>query len=276
MWRDLYLKFFKSGNPARLYIGLNVLLFFIPALLGVVFTLSGHPGWLNRQIQEYMAFPASLDQFPLRAYTVITYAFFHAGFFHLLFNMLWLFWIGQIFLDFLKPRQFHFVYLGGGITGALAFLILFHSVPVFSGHEATLIGASACVMAILSATATLVPDYSMRLLLIGELKLKYLIIAYVLLDLIGIDGTNAGGNVAHLGGALFGFLYIKFLQQGTDWSRFFKRKPTLKVVRPKSSETGRKPVAQKDIDAILDKISKSGYEQLSKEEKETLFKASKE
>lgn len=275
MFRDLRVKFFQSGSPAMLYIGINALLFILISLFEVGFTLSGNRGWINAQVQEYFAFPATLSALSFRFYTIITYQFFHDGFFHILFNMVWLYWIGQIFLDFLKPRQFHFVYIGGGILGALSFLLLFNAVPEFSTQQATLIGSSASVMAILVATATLVPDYSLRMLLFGEVKLKYLILAYIVLDIMGTAGANAGGSIAHLGGALFGFLFIKLLQNGSDWSTIFKRRPKLKVVKNKAPQKGNDRVNQKDVDNILDKISKSGYDQLSKEEKETLFKASK-
>ena len=275
IWNELRIKFFESGSPAMLYIGINILIFIAAGLLGVVLTFSGNRGWVEFQIQEYFAFPATLSVLPIKFYTVLTYQFFHDGFLHILFNMLWLYWIGQIFLDFLKPRQFHFIYLGGGILGALTFLLLYNVIPAFSTQRATLIGSSASVMAILAATATLVPDYSIRLLLIGELKLKYLILVYVILDIIGTAGTNAGGSIAHLGGAAFGFIFIKMLQSGKDWSTIFKRKPKLKVVKNKAPKRNDVNVNQKEVDAILDKISKSGYDQLSKEEKETLFKASK-
>lgn len=275
LWHDLYVKFFKSGSPAMLYIGINVFVFVVASLAGVVAVFSNQRGWVDFQIQNYLAFPADFDRLPTRFYTLLTYQFFHAGLFHILFNMLWLYWIGQIFLDFLKPRQFHFVYLSGGILGALSFLLLFNVVPAFSAQDATIIGSSASVMAILAATTTLVPDYSFRLLLLGEVKLKYLALVYVFLDILGTAGDNAGGSIAHLGGALVGFIFVKLLQSGTDWSTLFKRKPKLKVVRNKASKKSDVFVNQKDIDAILDKISKSGYDQLSKEEKETLFKASK-
>lgn len=275
LWHDLHIKFFKSGSPAMAYIGINALIFIAASLLGVVMTFSGQKGWVALQIQEYFAFPAAINSLPVRFYTILTYQFFHADFFHILFNMLWLYWIGQIFLSFLKPRQFHFVYLGGGILGALTFLLLFYTVPAFSNQNATLIGSSACVMAILTATATLVPDYSFRLLLIGEVKLKYLILVYILLDIFGTAGANAGGSIAHLGGALFGFIYIKLLQNGKDWSRMFKRKPKLKVVKNNAPKNRGEMVNQQEIDRVLDKISKSGYDQLTKEEKEILFKASK-
>ena len=171
--------------------------------------------------------------------------------------------------------------------GAVLFALAFNIFPVFRDISgASIIGSSAAVMAIVVATATLVPNYSITLLLFGEVKLKYLAVAYVLLDLIGSTSANAGGSFAHLGGALFGFLYIKMLQNGTDWSTIFKKKPKLKVVKNdqrgsryddhnrKSAMKKEGYVDQREIDAILDKISKTGYDKLSKEEKETLFKAS--
>ncbi|MCY1547829.1 hypothetical protein D9M68_839090 [compost metagenome] len=139
-----------------------------------------------------------------------------------------------------------------------------------------LIGASACVMAILVATATLVPDYRLHLLFLGQIRLKYLMAVYILLDIIGIDSANAGGNIAHLGGALLGFVYIRLLRSGTDLSTILKRRSKLKVVKNSPVQKTGNKIDQKAVDAILDKISKSGYEKLTKEEKETLFKASKD
>ncbi|TDQ07685.1 rhomboid family intramembrane serine protease [Pedobacter metabolipauper] len=284
--KDLKFKVFQSGDPSYLYIGLNTLVFLVVSLINVPLFLSGNGVNYDGIIREYFGFPAYLDKIPVRFYTLLTYQFFHDGFFHFLFNMLWLFWMGRIFLDFLKPRQFHFVYLTGGFAGALLFAGAFNIFPVFANSisEATIIGSSAAVMAVVVAAATLVPDYSMRLLLFGDVKLKYLAIAYILLDLIGTTSINAGGSFSHIGGAILGFFYIKVLQGGTDWSNLFKRKPKLRVVknepakssgRAASSIKKKELVDQKEIDAILDKISKSGYDQLSREEKETLFKASK-
>jgi membrane associated rhomboid family serine protease len=282
LFQDLKYKVFQSGNPLFFYIGINVLIFLVVTLIGLPFFLSGTGrADFSLLIREYAGYPAAIDKLPTRFYTAITYQFFHEGVMHLLFNMLWLFWMGKIFLDFLKPRQFHFVYLVGGIAGALTYSLAYNIFPVFSGSvaEATVIGSSAAVMAIIVATATLVPDYSIRLLFLGDVKLKYLAIGYIALDLIGIASVNAGGSFSHLGGAVLGFAYIKLLQNGKDWSNLFKRKPKLKVVRneqAKSSANSRSTgVNQQEIDAILDKISKSGYDQLSRAEKETLFKASK-
>lgn len=287
--QELKIKVFQSGDPSFLYIGVNTLVFLVVSLINVPFFLSGNGGLIyDDLIREYFGFPADILSTPLHFYTVITYQFFHDGFFHLLFNMLWLYWMGRIFLDFLKPRQFHFVFISGGILGALLFALAFNVFPVFSNISgATILGSSAAVMAIVVAAATLVPNYSIRLFLFGEVKLKYLAIAFVLLDLISTTSANAGGSFSHIGGAVFGFIYIKMLQGGTDWSLLFKKRPKLRVVKddprqPKSpgsnrpTETkGEQGIDQREIDAILDKISKTGYDKLSKLEKETLFKASK-
>lgn len=282
IFEELKYKVFRSGNPVFLYIGINTIVFVAVALLGVTYFLAGNTNMkFLDYVREYFAFPAAIPKLPERFYTILTYQFFHEGLFHVLFNMLWLFWIGRIFMDFLKPRQFHFVYISGGVMGALFFLLAYNIFPVFAASVpvATVIGSSASVMAIAVATTTLVPDYSLRLLLIGNIKLRYLIIAYVVLDLISLASTNAGGSFAHLGGALMGFLYIKVFQSGRDWSSWLKKKPKLKVVKNDSGKPGAKhtkdAVNQKEVDIILDKISKSGYNKLSKAEKDTLFKASK-
>jgi membrane associated rhomboid family serine protease len=277
LWRDLKLKFFKSGSPALLYIGVNVGCFVVVSLLNVLFFLTGNRGLFEVIIDRYLAFSPSPSLMLPHFYTLLTYQFIHAGFLHILFNMLWLYWMGQLLLDFIKPRQFHVIYLGGGLLGALFFAVIYNLIPVFnpSVNNATLVGASAAVMAVFAALATLVPNYNLRLLLIGDIKIKYLFLVYVLLDLIGLTAQNAGGSLSHLGGVLFGFTYIKLLQNGTDLSTLFTRKPKLKVVKNDQPKKAAENFNQKEIDTILDKISKSGYDKLSKEEKETLFKASK-
>lgn len=272
---DLKFKLFKSGNPILLYIGINAIIFVVVSLFSVFVFMAGSRGFIDGFIRTYLAFPSLPDLWLTRFYTVLTYQFFHADFFHILFNMLWLYWMGRIFLDFVKPRQFHFVYLVGGIAGALFYALVYNLLPVFSNTAGTLIGASAAVASIFAAAATLLPDYSIRLLFVGEVKLKYLLLVYILLNFIGIQSTNAGGSVAHLGGVLFGFIYIKLLQNGTDLSKIFERKPKLRIVKnevPQKKSSSN--VNQKEVDAILDKISKSGYDKLTKEEKDTLFKAS--
>jgi len=280
IFKDLSFKVFRSGNPLFFYIGINVILFLIPAILGIFVFLSGNSTSFNAWLFEYVGLPASLSQLPERFYTIVTYMFFHADILHILFNMLGLFWFGNIFMNFLNSRQFHFVYLGGGIFGGLFAIAFLNVFPAFSGSllNVNIIGASAAVMAIIVAAATLVPNYTIMLFLFGEVKIKWIAIVYFVLDFLAIGSVNAGGSLAHIGGAILGFVFIKSLQNGSDWSKIFERKPKLRVV--KNEQPIKKPtfkgVSQSEIDEILDKISTSGYDKLTATEKEKLFKASKD
>lgn len=277
IFSDLYYKVFKSDNPLFLFIGINVLVFLMIQLVAVAeFLFTGSTGtskWLNFQ----MAMPAYLPDLLYKFWTPVTYMFGHSGLFHILFNMLWLYWLGRIFLDFLNKRQFIFTYLAGGLAGAALFLAVYNTFPVFQSslEGAVLIGASASVMAIIAATATLVPDYTISMLLLGPVKIKYLALVYFVLDLIGIAGSNPGGSIAHIGGAVLGFIYIKQLRGGNDWSKIFRKKRKLTIVQKgnPTMKTNKLP-DQEVIDLILDKISRSGYDSLSSKEKEQLFKAS--
>lgn len=281
LWQNFKWKFFKSGNPAMTYIGINICVFVAFAVVSIICFFAGSAGLMDEITRQFLAFPADLSAVPLRFYTLASYAFIHADVFHILFNMLWLFWMGQIFIDFLKPRQFHIVYWGSAIAGALFFALIYNLVPYFqpSVPVATLVGASAAVMGIFTAVVTLVPDYSIRLLLFGEVKLKWLLLIYIFLDLLTTANasSNAGGSLSHLGGALFGFIFIKLLQNGTDLSKVFERKPKLKVVKNEPRKQAKKQTSapnQEQIDAILDKISKTGYDKLTADEKRILFDAS--
>jgi len=280
-FKDLKYKVFQSGNPLFFYIGINVMLFLVTAIIGVFSKLSGHGDIIDIFISEYLALPANISKLPERFYTLFTYMFIHDGILHILFNMLGLFWFGNIFMNFLKSRQFHFVYLAGGLFGGLFAVAALNIFPLYASGLAgvTIVGASAAVMAIIFAAATLVPNYTIMLLFFGEVKIKWIAIIYFILDFIAIGSVNAGGSLAHIGGALLGFTFIKSLQNGRDWSKLFGRKPKLKVVR--NQKPVKKPefkggVSQQEIDAILDKISTSGYDKLTAVEKEKLFKASKD
>lgn len=278
--QELKSKVLHSGNALNLIIALNVGIFLFIKILLVIEVLSGHPTLISGFLTRQLMMPASWEQLLYKPWTIFTYMFMHAGFFHLLFNMLWLFWMGRIFLDFLNNRQFLFTYFAGGLCGAFLFLILYALHPLFniSAPGTALVGASACVGAIIVSAATLVPDYSIRMLFLGNVKLKYLALAFIILSLLGISGLNAGGNFAHLGGAFLGFFYIRNLNQGRDWSKFFQKKDPrarFKVHKnDRAKNTDRVP-DQAYIDEILDKISQSGYKSLSKKEKDALFKASK-
>jgi len=210
--------------------------------------------------------------------------FMHDGIFHIAFNMLWLYLLGQIFEDYLGNKRIAGLYLLGGFSGALFYILAYNIFPVFAPvlPVSTAVGASASVMAIIVATATLVPNYTIPLIFIGPVKLKWLVLVYVVVDFLSIAGPNSGGEIAHMGGALMGFVYIKRLQKGNDWveviGQLFSRRPglsKLKVATRNNEKKSQSRPRQEDVDHILDKISTTGYESLSKEEKEILFRASK-
>lgn len=275
---ELWYKMVQSGSRLNLFIGINAIVFIVIGLLTVVEFLFTREAPLAGLITMNISVPAYLPALLYKFWTPFTYMFAHRELFHFFFNMLWLYWLGRIFEDFLNTRQFTFTYLAGGLSGAILFILSYNIFPAFKDSvefAPPLIGASASVMAIVVATATLLPDYALRLLFFGDVKLKYLAIVYVLLDIIGIAGLNPGGSIAHLGGALLGFIFIKRIQAGNDWSKILTRKKRLKVIKNDKPSKGQHSAPDQEvIDAILDKISKSGYDSLTKKEKEQLFKAS--
>ncbi|MRX47980.1 rhomboid family protein [Pedobacter puniceum] len=281
--QELRYKIFNSGSRVNLFIGINVIVFLAFNLIRVVQWLFTRQTTVYETIIDYLAVPTYTKELLFKFWTPFTYMFLHNGVFHILFNMLWLFWMGRIFEEFLNSKKLTFVYLAGGLAGAFLFIVSYNFLPAFSNQVifATAVGASAAVTAIIVATATLLPDYTISLLLFGPVKLKWIALIYIVLDIISLAGANAGGHMAHLGGAIFGFLYIKSLQNGRDWSKpfinLFKPHKKLKVVSKNYNKPYQENIHpdQKTIDEILDKISQSGYDKLTKREKEILFRASK-
>ena len=289
--------FSQKNNIVKQLIAINVGVFVVVNLIGVFLMLFNVVS--SNVLLDYVQLPASLNRLLYRFWTPLTYQFLHVGFFHILFNMLWLFWLGNILQEYLGSKRVLAIYLYGGFAGAFFYILAYNVFPLFDPFVATssAMGASAGVLAVIVGTATLLPDYSIRMLIIGEVRLKYLALAIVLLDLLSAAGSNAGGHFAHLGGALFGFVFVKQLQSGNDWSvginnfleamrNAFTANPSTKPKKttqnlkrntpsptPKANQTG--APSQTEVDKILDKISAKGYESLSKEEKEILFKASK-
>lgn len=285
LWRNIQIKLQSSGSRLYLLIAINVGVFLainIPAVIEWLFT--GSQNVIFYYTTEYLAIPAYLPKLLVRFWTPLTYMFMHDGIFHILFNMLWLYWLGQVFEEYLGTKRIIGVYLLGGLAGALFYVLSYNLFPVFATvlPLSTAVGASASVMAIIVATATLLPDYSIPLIFIGPVKLKWIALAIVIIDYLSISGPNSGGEIAHLGGALLGFVYIKRLQKGSDWvaniAGIFKSGPRLSKLKVVARNTNKKVSSrprQEDVDLILDKISTSGYESLTADEKEILFRASK-
>lgn len=241
-------------------------------------------------------------------WTVVTYMFSHFDVLHILFNMLWLYWFGSVFMLTGTQKQVFALYLYGGIGGALLYLLAFNTMPAFAGQASLLIGASASVIAIVVATAVIHPEYRMGLLFIGSVSLKWIAIITLGLFMLGLTGNNAGGHVAHVGGAVVGLIYGLCFKNGRDITKPFNKlidrmvvafSGGVRVKRPKAkrftkshkkqqTETAQKqsqdkrqkdinatPEDQAALNAILDKIKKSGYSALTADEKRRLFEVSK-
>ncbi|QEM13897.1 rhomboid family protein [Mucilaginibacter rubeus] len=286
LWQNIQYKMLRSGNRLNLLIGINVIVYLainIPAVLEQLFRGFGNSS-IYLFADKYLKLSAYLPNILIHFWTPVTYMFMHASIFHILFNMLWLYWMGQIFEEYLGNKRTIGLYLMGGLAGALFYVAALNLLPAFTSLNAaqvsSIVGASAGVMAIVVATATLLPNYTISLMFIGPVKLKWLVVFYLVFDFLSIIGPNAGGEIAHLGGALIGFVYIKQLQKGHDWiggiTKLFKSKPKLKVVSNNMGKNASDYPRQEEIDRILDKISQSGYNSLSKQEREILSRASKQ
>jgi membrane associated rhomboid family serine protease len=275
---------FKEGTVLTRLIYINIGVFLLVKIVGLIFYLAGQPSLLV----EWLSVPSGLNILVRRPWTLISYMFLHAGFFHLFFNILGLYWFGKLFLFRFEGQKLLSVYLLGGISGAFLYVIAFNVFPVFSSVNALLLGASGSVLAILTAIAVYDPNREIHLFFIGRFPLKYVAAFYVVLSIIGISASNPGGNLAHVGGAVWGWFYIYQLRRGKDRGaglvefidklrEWFKPKSRMQITykNPPRSDyeyNRQKNIRQDEINRILDKIAQSGYESLTKKEKEILFK----
>lgn len=304
---------YQKGSMIIKLIMINVAVFIVTGILFSLLKLFNIN--LAGRFMHWFALHSNLEHLLITPWTFITSGFIHSGFLHILFNMLWLYWIGRILEEYIGSRKVLPIYIYGVLLGGLFYVISFNVFPLFETwkQNSFAIGASAGVMAIIWATVALLPDYKIRLFLIGTVPLIYIALLMSVLDLLGVAGNNAGGRIAHLGGALMGYLFIQQYRNGNDLAKpfnsvmdwlsnlFSRRKPKLKVkyrrdeqekrVRPKKrkvrkkekvveKEVGTKSKQQRDnekqLNAILDKISENGYESLTKAEKEFLFQKSQD
>lgn len=310
IWEDVRRTFTHGNSVSRLvvvnavvFVGINL----VNILLFIINGAKPHPFFAS--LVEWLSLNREPWLIITRPWGIFSHMFLHTGFFHVLFNMLYLFWFGRIVADFIGDRRILPLYLMGGLAGAVIFVLSANTLPNIGLYA---LGASAAVMAVVTAAGAIAPEYTIRLMFIGDVKLKYIVFVMIFLDMLSIaNSNNAGGHFAHLGGALFGWLYILQLQKGRDWTlpmsnlfeglkrwwgnwsqgnknsrqgpRVIYRKP--KTSAQRSGTASRRPTGgaarsdnlgyQEQLDAILDKIKESGYESLSREEKEFLFNASK-
>jgi membrane associated rhomboid family serine protease len=299
--QDIRDTFSRRDNALNQLIVLNVLVFGVVVLLFAIAFLSQQTtGWYEvfmRQLQ----LSANLRTLAFHPWTILTYAFVHQSPFHILFNMLNLYYFGQIIREYLGDRRLISIYVLGALAGALAFLLAYNLLPVLQPDAVRglpVIGASAAIIAVVVAAATLLPNYTFMLFILGPVKIKWIATALVFISVAAINQKNTGGEITHIGGALLGFVFVKMLNLGRDmgrpveavldwFGRVASQKPAMRVTHrqpvatsargggsPKSTAA---PVADQDeIDLILDKISRSGYESLSKDEKQKLFRASQQ
>jgi membrane associated rhomboid family serine protease len=270
---------FKNSNYLNKLIYLNVFVFLILNISSVFFSL-----FLIdiKSFSENLMLSSDTSETIKHPWTLLTYMFLHENFFHLLFNMIWLHFGGKLFLQHLNQQQLLNIYILGGLSGGILFIIAFNYFPalIMNNKNAMALGASASVLAIVFAFATYIPNYKIHIPLIGFIKLKHIALFFIILDFISIPKGNAGGHIAHLGGAIFGYLYIKQIgkksktnKKQNSFIRFFIN--IFDSFKTKKMKHNNKMDNQEEIDLVLEKISKSGYNSLNKDEKELLFNSSK-
>jgi len=274
----------KDDNGLVKIILINVIVFVTISILEVFITLSGG-GFIIKTLINKLMLPASFTSFILQPWSLISYFFLHLSFGHILWNMLFLYWFGKIIHDNIGNNALISLYVLGGIVGGLSYMALFNIIPFYQDRisDSLMLGASAGVFSIVAGSATLLPNYTFYLLFLGPVRIKYIALFYILLSFLDITGSNAGGEIAHLGGALIGYLFIRQLQNGVNMGEgiinilnFFNKKTPSKVENKRPSRVDKEEtISQDEIDKILDKISESGYSSLSKSEKDKLFNASK-
>jgi len=292
LWIDQLKNKFRQGSSLFRLMLVNIAVFLAINIARLfMFLFQADDAWLIDLI-DHLSVPSSTYRLLMQPWSILTYMFVHVDFLHIFFNMLVLFWTGTLFIEYLGGKKLVSTFFLGALSGALFYILAYNFFPVFKGVVvySSLIGASAGVLAVLTAMATLLPEYEVHLLFIGPVRLKYVAIFSIVLYAISIPLGNAGGEFAHLGGALFGFVYIRQLRRGRDLAAWFNKIADLFVFTGKSASrmkvSYKRSVSdfeyrnevksrEEQIDTILDKISQSGYDSLSKEEKEILFNASK-
>lgn len=292
---------FRTGNIVTLLIIVNVGVFLFVNLVNFILLFVESDKLLRfnmfNDFLAWFALPIDPGLVLLKPWTAISHMFLHASFGHIFWNMLYLFWFGKILRLFLGDRKILPIYIYGGLVGALAALLAYNLIPAIEQYDPAqiMLGASAGIMAIVAAAGTIAPNYTIFLFIVGQVRLKYIALFVVVLDVIALPYfSNTGGHIAHLGGALLGFLFIRQLQAGNDWSIRFNKiidwfqsltksnkgprvhyKSTKKEKASRETEPANVSKQKQDkIDRILDKIAQSGYDSLSAAEKEFLFRVS--
>ena len=278
---DSVKRFFRNGGVLKWLITINIGIFLIISLSGIFVKLSGIDIF---SIDSFLSLPSKITDFLCRPWTIATYMFTQYNFLHILFNMLCLYWFGQVLLLTLSDRHLLWLYIVGGVFGGVFYLLIYNLLPTFSGVAATLCGSSASVLAIMVAAALRSPDYEMNLLLIGAVKLKWIAVVAIVMSVIGIGGNNSGGEIAHIGGLFAGMLFGLMLRRGKDITKIgagfsSKKGNEAKTRKINASRTATVMTNHRDdmarLDELLDKIKQSGYKSLTRKERDELETLSK-
>jgi len=296
--KDDILDSFRRGDMLTRLILINIAVFVLYLLISIIGRLFQVD--LAYHFIQWTALPSNLLKFVTRPWTLISYMFLHQGFMHILFNLLILFFTGRIFMEYMGNRKMLSIYLMGGIAGGLLYILFYNIFPAFTDvlETSNNRGASAAVMAVMIAAATYAPRLPVKLFFVLNIEFRWVALLILLMDLINLgEGNNMGGHLAHLGGAAVGYIAVQQMRKGNDITEgfsgiidsianWFKPKPKIHKVYSKGSKkkgqgsrkntsvysSAEQKASQARMDEILDKISRSGYESLSKEEKEYLFK----
>ena len=265
---------FKLGSNLNKIIYLNIIFFVIIKVCSSIFFLFE----INtNEFFNKLYLPAEINLIKLQPWSIFSFMFIHLNFVHLIFNMLWLYFIGNIFLQWLDEKQLIFIYLLGGISGGLFFVLCYNYIPLLQKNiENTLaLGASASIFAIMMAITIYKPDHKIQIPLIQKIKLKNITVFLTIYYIVSLSGGNTGGYLAHIGGGIFSFIYMKQLNTSKIFKSIFKNSSKFNEKDSDYIYNQKQNKKNKEIDIILEKISKSGYKSLNKKEKEILFKSSK-
>lgn len=289
------LKRFASATMLMKIVVINIAVFLVLNIISIVMIFAGEESG-RFIVEQWVAMPGNFGRLARHAWTPLSYMFSQIEPLHLIFNMLWLYWFGIVFQLLSTPKRMIGLYLLGGLGGAALYLLAVNTIPYFAGHGGLLIGSSASVIAIVTATAIMAPDYRMNLLFLGAVSLKWIAIVTIGIDLLSVTGSNAGGHIAHLGGAVVGAIFALGLKRGHDITaplnslidaivNLFRRRPKVRPARFRASGAPSAPrpkapsaasaADQAELDNILDKIKKSGYSSLTADERARLFDVSR-
>lgn len=289
------LKRFASATMLMKIVVINIAVFLVLNIISIVMIFAGEESG-RFIVEQWVAMPGNFGRLARHAWTPLSYMFSQIEPLHLIFNMLWLYWFGIVFQLLSTPKRMIGLYLLGGLGGAALYLLAVNTIPYFAGHGGLLIGSSASVIAIVTATAIMAPDYRMNLLFLGAVSLKWIAIVTIGIDLLSVTGSNAGGHIAHLGGAAVGAIFALGLKRGHDITaplnslidtivNLFRRRPKVRPARFRASGAPSAPrpkapsaasaADQAELDKILDKIKKSGYSSLTADERARLFDVSR-